>query len=99
MKERYYELLEQVNSKETFLRFLNVLAADFQDSQEQEAQSPSSPYGPAANNWENPSLGSFLDAMHSWAMTRSAETGELSVPEEPSWNTFAQMLDAAKVYE
>ena len=93
------ELLEQVDSKETFLRFLSALAADWYASQEMEARSPSSPYGPLANGWENPDIGRFLEAMVDWTRTRSAMTGEPSVPEEPSWKTFAAMFAAGKVYE
>ena len=95
----HWELEEQVNSKETFLRFLNALIADLHDSQEKELQSPSSPYGPNANDWENPSLDRFLEAMHTWAFTQYTETEELNVPEELSWQTLAQGLSAAKVYE
>ena len=95
----YWELEEQVNSKETFLRFLTALIADLHDSQEKEERSPSSPYSPDANGWENPTLDRFLEAMHTWAFTRYTETGELNVPEELSWQTLAQWLSAAKVYE
>ena len=35
-----HDLLEQVNSKETFLRFAHALAADFRDEQEKEAAHP-----------------------------------------------------------
>ena len=99
MQERYYELLEQVNSRETFLRFLNVLAVDWQASQSPKTPASASPYSPAADDWQNPSLGRFLDAMHSWALTQNAKTGDPNLPEEPSWQSFAQMLAAAKVYE
>lgn len=95
----YIDLLEQVHSKETFLRFLKAVIADLHDSEEQESVSPSSPYGPNANDWENPTLDRFLEAMHIWSFTSYALTDELNVPEEPSWRTFAEMLAAAKVYE
>lgn len=99
MKERYYELLEQVDSKETFLRFLNVLAIDWQASQSPKTPASASPDSSAADDWQNPSLGSFLQSMHSWALTQNAKTGEPNLPEEATWNAFARMLAAAKVYE
>ncbi len=85
----YWELEEQVNSKKTFLHFLNALIVDLHNSQEKEKQSPSSPFGPDANNWENPSLDRSLEALHTWAFTRYAETGEPNVPKELSWQTLA----------
>jgi hypothetical protein len=94
-----WSLAEQVNSKETFTSFLKELSADWYDSQEKETLSPSSPYGPAANDWENPTLGRFLDALVTWSHTKYTLTGELNVPEDASWNTFARKMAAAKVYE
>lgn len=93
----YEDLLEQVNSKETFLHFLDAFITDLLDSEAKEKSAPSSPYGPAANGWENRTLSPFLDAMHSWSLYEG--TDRLHVPEEPSWRTFAEMLAAAKVYE
>ena len=51
--------------------------------------------------WENGTLDRFLGAMAAW--TRSTEnysrnTGDHEVG-KPSWNTFAKMLLAARVYE
>ena len=40
--ENYKVLEKQVNSKETFLQFLEAFIADLHDSQEKERQSPSS---------------------------------------------------------
>ncbi len=97
--EDHWELEEQVNSKKSFLRFLNVLIADLHGSQEKEKHLPFSPCGSNANDWENPTLDRFLEAMHTWAFTSYAETGELNVPEELSWRTLAHWLSAAKVYE
>ncbi len=49
------DLLEQVNSKKTFLRFTHALAADFQDEQEKEAAHPTPWLGvvQGANGWYN----------------------------------------------
>src|SRR5437879_5321248 len=57
---------DRVNSKETFLAFVEQLRADWEASRETERNSPSSPYGPNARGWENPDLGRFLEAMQRW---------------------------------
>ena len=85
---------DRVNSKETFLAFVEQLRADWEASRETERNSPSSPYGPNARGWENPDLGRFLEAMQRW----TEDMGD-RVPSAPDWHTFARMLAAAKVYE
>lgn len=96
-----HDLLKQVNSKETFLRFTRALAADFEDEQRKEAAHPT-PFPdlvPGANGWYNYSVDAFLDQMCLWAEGTSAMTGEPMVPEQPSWRTFAEMLYMGKHYE
>lgn len=44
-------------------------------------------------DWENPSLENFLEAMGAW-MTESER-----LTDKPDWNSFAQILLAAKIYE
>ena len=73
-------------TREDFAVFLEKLRSDF-------IQNPSA--------WENPSLGDFLGAMAAW--TRDMEgyhqnTGR-EMPLEPNWQTFADILNGAKVYE
>ncbi len=51
--------------------------------------------------WENDDLPSFLEALSAWTDDMDgyyANRGK-PVPEQPSWNTFAEMLTAARVYE
>lgn len=88
------ELLEQVDSKASFLAFVSALGADWESSQVAEREKPSSPHGPDAGGWENPGLGGFLEAMQAW----TTDMGD-RVPSTPSWKTFATMLLAAKYYE
>lgn len=89
-----HEIARQVNSKETFLEFIAALRADWEASRGEEKTQPSSPYGPDARGWENPDLGRVLEALHSW----TDDMGN-RVAEEPTWQTFANMLMAAKIYE
>ncbi|WP_442857041.1 DUF7660 family protein [Arthrobacter sp. YN] len=51
--------------------------------------------------WENADLESFLEAMSAWTRDMDGyfmNRGE-PVPDVPSWQLFAQMLLAAKIYE
>ena len=89
-----HEMIEKVDSKESFLQFVAALRADWETSQAEERLHRSSPYSAAARGWENTSLGPFLEAMQAWA----EDTGE-RVPSQASWRTFAQLLLAAKSYE
>ena len=89
-----HEMIKRVDSKESFLEFVEALRADWAASRVEEQASPSSPYSPDARGWENPDLGRFLEAMQAW----TEDMGE-RVPAAASWRTFAEMLCAAKIYE
>jgi len=80
--------------KESLSTFIRDLRADLQASQHTETVQPSSPYGPNAGAWENADLASFLDAMASWI----EDMGE-RLPTSPTWETFRDILSAAKIYE
>jgi hypothetical protein len=45
-------------------------------------------------DWENPTLERFLDAMRAWLETMGPRIGE-----KPSWKFLEIMLQAAKIYE
>ncbi|HZT82113.1 MAG TPA: hypothetical protein VFA26_17935 [Gemmataceae bacterium] len=51
--------------------------------------------------WENRDLPSFLEAMAAWVedMDGYFKTRGEPVPDQPTWQTLAQILLAAKVYE
>ena len=52
-------------------------------------------------SWENPDLDRFLDALAAWTRDMDGyfmNRGE-PLPEAPSWELFAHMLLAAKIYE
>lgn len=88
------QLIEKVNSKETFLEFVRALAADWEEERRLEKEIPPKPYSAGANGWENGSIGAFLDAMQAWA----SDSGE-RVSSQPDWKTFARILYAGKFYE
>lgn len=88
-----HKLLETVNSKRSFLAFVDALRQDRVDELEKEKVRKSSPYGPGANGWENGTIEGFLDAMHSYGGDSS------EIKEAPNWRTFALLLMAGKMYE
>lgn len=87
------ELLEKVNSKETFFQFVKALKEDKIEEDEKESKKPSSPYETGVNGWENGTISSFLDAVESYG-----EDSKL-IKEESSWKNFALLLYAGKFYE
>ena len=95
------DLLEQVNSKATFLRFAQALADDFADEQKKEEANPTPLLGivQGPNGWYNFMVDSFLDALCAWSRATSSITDQPMVPEAPSWRAFADMLYAGKDYE
>ncbi len=52
-------------------------------------------------DWENPSLERFLEAMGAWieAMPSAYENNGLELPMQPTWEIFADILLASKMYE
>ena len=73
-------------TREQFSQFIDALRKDLQDNKDE---------------WENPSLASFLEAMSSWVadMDGFYMNHDKIPPESVSWAVFANILYAAKVYE
>lgn len=46
------------------------------------------------DEWENPTLERFLEAMHAWLETMGPRIGD-----KPSWKFVEIMIRAAKIYE
>jgi hypothetical protein len=81
----------QINSRESFVQFLNKLQADYQQ------------HGKA---WENQTLGDFLEALSRYAedidgyySNLSRIGGESINADSASWRVFADMLRGATIYE
>lgn len=87
------DLLERVNSRQSFLDFVGALRDDKIDEDKREKIKASSPYGSGANGWENGGIDTFLDAVHAFGQKSS------DVTEQPDWKTFALLLYAGKFYE
>ena len=87
-----FELIEKVNSLETFLEFIKALMLDKRDEDEKEKLKPSSPYSSGYNGWEHNDIASFLDAIH-------AGTKDNGFSEKASWKNFAEIIYMGKIYE
>lgn len=93
------DIFDQVNSRESFLAFVRALMEDKKDETRKESENPSSPWAPGANGWENHDIESYLEAALAWGESTSAESHQRSLPEEPSWEAFAEFLYSGKIYE
>jgi hypothetical protein len=81
-----HEQIEQVKSKEQLADFVLALKLDLETH---------------PLEWENPTLGRFLDAMGCWITSMDnyyKNTGQSPV-EIPTWRTFGDILLASKMYE
>lgn len=87
-------LLQQVEDKETFIRFVQALAADREQAQMIERENPKAYQIDGALGWANGDIPNFLWAALEYFATR--------LPHEaiqPSWATFAEFLYFGKIYE
>ncbi len=98
MKKELYQIVEDVESEQDFLNFLEALMLDREDEEKKEKDNPSSPYGAGANGWENGNIVSFLEAASAWGEA-SINGFELYKKPDNPWNRAAQILHAGKFYE
>lgn len=63
MSHELKRVLDAVCDEESFVCFLEALAADHADEVEKENCNPSPPYNPGANGWENGTIEAFLEAL------------------------------------
>ncbi|QHW31917.1 hypothetical protein GZH47_14555 [Paenibacillus rhizovicinus] len=77
--------LHEIRSKNDFLRFLTVLRSDLVKN---------------SNDWENPTLDKYLEAMQGWIQDMDGYYSDTdqTIPEQ-TWKVFADILYAAKIYE
>ncbi len=91
-KANLYDLLRQVESRESFLAFVRAFINDY-DRWATNSRNPPNPY----DQWENGGdIGECLGASVSWA---SSMMSEGLFREEPSWSAFARFLYMGKVLE
>lgn len=81
-----HEQIASITSKEDLARFVGALRRDLKEH---------------ADEWENPTLETFLEAMESWIESTDGfyrNKGQ-EAPPIPNWKTFADILYAARIYE
>jgi hypothetical protein len=91
-------LLDTVCDEDSFVRFLEALAAERADEVEKEKTKPSSPYGPGANGWENGTIEAFLKCASAWAQVSKHGLQFYAKPSNP-WKRCADIIFAGKIYE
>ena len=79
------EALDRVVDERSFVDFLHALACDWS-------------VAPSPLDWENGSIGEFLDAAAAWAEASKNGLRFYVVPTNP-WRRVADMLIAGKEYE
>jgi hypothetical protein len=83
---RLHEMVSGIQSKADLLMFLQEAAEDLRTHPEE---------------WENNSLERYLSALANWLTEPDAyyRSKGSAIPVTPTWQTFAEMLIAAKTYE
>ena len=92
-------MAEKVDSKESFLLFLQALAEDAIIAKEESDHTDDRKLNLSPNGWENGSIAGYLDAMSAWASSNSGITGQPMVAEQAAWRDFARILHSGKFYE
>jgi hypothetical protein len=98
MSDDLETLRDAVCDEDSFVRFLEALAADRADEVEKEKRKPSSPYGPGANGWENGTIEAFLESASAWAQASKDGLESYKKPDNP-WKRCAHILFMGKIYE
>jgi hypothetical protein len=94
-----HEMAEQVDSKESFLEFVQALAEDAECADAEPDRTADGKLNLSPRGWENGNVSAFLGAMSAWATSNSGITGKPKVSEQASWRVFAQILHSGKFYE
>lgn len=84
MNQDLHALCDAVNSRESFVLFINALGSDYMQNKDSDQGDD--------KGWENDGIGMFLNAIAVYGATPQ-------IKEEASWNNFAKMIFAGKWYE
>jgi hypothetical protein len=89
------ELLEQVADRDSFIAFVEALAAERAEAAQIEWANPQAYMVDGAHNWKNGEIEGFL-----YASLQYFSPGPFHQPEEePSWRVFAEILWCGKIIE
>ena len=86
MSVRPEDLLDNIDSPQSFLAFVKALEDDARRDE-------SVPHARGTHGWESRTIHGFLEAMSAWA------TDSGSLPSAPTWRDVARLLLAGKAYE
>ena len=86
---------DQVNDRESFIRFVEALVSDREQAEALERASPEKYRWGGANNWQNASISSFLDC----ALAGATAQNDWGSSSGPSWQDLAVFLYLGKIYE
>jgi hypothetical protein len=89
------ELLKKVQDRESFIAFVEALAAEREDAQRIERENPQRYMVDGAHNWKNAEIGAFLYA----ALDYFVESPYRQPDDAPSWRMFAEFLYCGKIIE
>ena len=85
------ELLEKIDSKESFLNFIEALKDNKIDEDKKEKIEPSGLYSDGKNGWVNDTISDFLDSVHAFG----SGTDDLKL----EWQSIATLFYSGKFYE
>lgn len=98
MSTDLHELVTAVHDEESFLSFLQALLGDWESVQQLERLQSRRPSSPNTNDWENLTIGTFLEASIAWA--RDSQDSEFGpTPDQNPWFRCAQIFLMGKLYE
>ena len=81
-----HELIDNINSKQDFISFINILLNDNKDN---------------SDEWENKDIQSYLESISSWVedMEGYFENMKLDIPTDIDWKFIATLFYVGKIYE
>jgi hypothetical protein len=89
------DLLDSVNDRDSFIAFVEALAAEREHAAEIERENPTAYSIDGALDWKNADIASFPYAALDYFTKKPFHTPET----EPSWRMFADFLYCGKIIE
>ena len=94
MKREFFDP-DSVHDRDSFMQFVEWLCADREASEDLESSDPERFRWGGANNWQNSSISTFLEAAAAGADSQKDWGNGTS----PSWKDLAVFLYLGKIYE
>jgi len=94
-----YDMADRVDSKESFLAFVRVLADDAAAGAAEGTHTPDGKLNLSPRGWETGTIADFRYTAEAWGTSNFGHNGEPHIAREASWRTFAHFLHSGKFYE